>query len=816
MSVAGHHLPIWFDEATGPADGDVSVWNSATGRFESAPVVGGAIPDGTYVPYVTTLTGVAIQAALDAKEDDGGDVELLPNATYTTLLPVFVNGSNITLKMNGATIQAAPGAVLTVGNGSSAVVVLRGTDDVTLDGGTIDVNGATNSLGVVHACDNTATLVATRHTVRGCRVINATNSALRTYSPYVDLTWDGNVIEDCTKGINALAAPVLSTGLRIIGNRIRRTAGVGIQVYSATASKHADVLVEGNDLRDFTTPASAIPIEVTGSDKATIRGNNIATVATRGVSTGNCTDLAITGNTIVDQTMYAVEIGGTDIVKVTGNLARGCASLVQETLDPCTDVLIADNIYVGSGLSAAPTLSAPAAVIIPNASKRVRVTGNIFTDWQHLTQGCVRIGSTGTVEDAVVEGNTFVATDADTPLMTVSLRKAVRSSVLRNTIRIERDLVAGDDYVPVISQTIDAASADHLIEGNQIIFTGTVAAAPNASGVGNGNVGAGALPGVTIRSNTVTRGPRGLRLVVNSTDMLIATNVTSTCSNADVIPATAAVPQTADIQSFSAGGTWTKPIGSYSTVTVKCVAGGGGGGAGRRGAAGTVRCGGGGAGAGGTTTVSFPYSTVPSTQAVVIGASGAGGIAQTVDDTNGADGTSGGLTSWGAVGTAAPSVYAQGGQSGFGGRNNSGPAGTGGLGDIIGGAGGAASGTGLVGAAGASASIAGGGAGGGITTADVAAAGGAGGTNRQTLRAAGAAGAADASGSAPALGSVSPDPTGGSGGGGGGAQSAGSAGAGGAGATWGAGGGGGGASLNGSPSGAGGAGGGGFCQVITA
>lgn len=49
MSVAGHHLPIWFDEATGPDDGDVSVWNSATQRFESAPVVGGAIPDGTFV-----------------------------------------------------------------------------------------------------------------------------------------------------------------------------------------------------------------------------------------------------------------------------------------------------------------------------------------------------------------------------------------------------------------------------------------------------------------------------------------------------------------------------------------------------------------------------------------------------------------------------------------------------------------------------------------------------------------------------------------------------------------------------------------------
>lgn len=49
MSVAGHHLPIWFDEATGPAEGEVPVWNPATSRFETAAVVD-SIPPGTYVP----------------------------------------------------------------------------------------------------------------------------------------------------------------------------------------------------------------------------------------------------------------------------------------------------------------------------------------------------------------------------------------------------------------------------------------------------------------------------------------------------------------------------------------------------------------------------------------------------------------------------------------------------------------------------------------------------------------------------------------------------------------------------------------------
>lgn len=499
---------------------------------------------GTYAERVTTLTGVAIQAALDAAEDaGGGDVDLLPNATYVTLLPIYV-WANTTLKMNGATIQADPAAVLLLDHPTTswAVVVLRGATDVTIEGGTVDVNNVTNSMGIASSCDGDATITATRHTVRRCRVINSTNTALRGYSPSLDLTWEDNVIEDCTWGLFTKAdAPGWTKGTRILRNRLRRVATVNIQVYSEVLSGHADVLVADNDLRDFTTPATAIPIEVTGADRVRIRGNNVGSAATRGVSTANCNELDITSNTMVEQTKYAVEIGGSNNVRVTGNLARDCASLVQETLSACTDVLVADNIFVGSDLAAVPSSPSPAAVIFAYATKRVRVKGNIFTNWQYLTQGCIRLGSFGTVEDAVVEGNTFVATDANTPLLAVSLRKAVRSSVVRNTIRIERDLVAADDYSPVISLSIDAASADLLIDGNDILFAGAVVDAPNAAGISNGNVAAGALPGVIIRRNKITRGPRGLRLMVNSADLVVADNDTATNTNPDV-PLTPFVP----------------------------------------------------------------------------------------------------------------------------------------------------------------------------------------------------------------------------------------------------------------------------------
>lgn len=271
----------------------------------------------------------------------------------------------------------------------------------------------------------------------------------------------------------------------------------------------------------------------------------------------------------------------------------------------------------------------------------------------------------------------------------------------------------------------------------------------------------------------------------------------------------------ADVQSFTANGTWTKPLGNFSKVTVRCVGGGGGGGSGRRGAAGTVRCGGGGGGGGGITTVTYPYSQVPSTQPVTIGAGGAGGAAVGTDDTNGANGATGGTTAWGTTGTAAAATYAAGGGPGIGGSAASGAGGTAGLGQLTVGTGGAASTTGGAGVVGGNGATAGGGAGGGLTTGNVAAAGGAGGTNRENPRTGGTAGAVDTNGGTPAVGSASWDPTGGSGGGGGGAHSATAAGTGGTGGAWGGGGGGGGASLNGTASGAGGVGGAGFCQVIT-
>jgi hypothetical protein len=87
MSVAGHHLPIWFDEATGPTAGQGVFWNATTGRFEAAAVDISALDTGGLA------TDAALTAGLATKQDT------IPPGTFVPAT-------------GGGTVAPAPGSDL--------------------------------------------------------------------------------------------------------------------------------------------------------------------------------------------------------------------------------------------------------------------------------------------------------------------------------------------------------------------------------------------------------------------------------------------------------------------------------------------------------------------------------------------------------------------------------------------------------------------------------------------------------------------------------------------------------------------------------
>lgn len=255
----------------------------------------------------------------------------------------------------------------------------------------------------------------------------------------------------------------------------------------------------------------------------------------------------------------------------------------------------------------------------------------------------------------------------------------------------------------------------------------------------------------------------------------------------------------ADMQVFTANGTWTKPAGA-KVVHVICISGGGGGASGRKGAAGTVRCGGGGGAGGQVLAWDIPASLLSATETITVGAGGTGGAAQATNSTNGVNGGLGAASSFGTRFTSLVAVGGFGGSAtnGIGGPAsalNMNPPGSGASADTSGG------GAGTNGVRSPWISGSGGGAGGGVTSGNVASVGGAGGgdpvviSGVTSLGGGGAAGAVGLPGGTVAA-RTAGDPRGGAGGGGGGGSTGGNGGAGAVGQFPGGGGGGGGAAVD--------------------
>ena len=63
MGIAGHHVPVWYDESSGPASGQVMSWNAATGRWEATDI------DTAAIDTAGLATDAELAAGLATKQD---------------------------------------------------------------------------------------------------------------------------------------------------------------------------------------------------------------------------------------------------------------------------------------------------------------------------------------------------------------------------------------------------------------------------------------------------------------------------------------------------------------------------------------------------------------------------------------------------------------------------------------------------------------------------------------------------------------------------------------------------------------------------
>lgn len=500
----------------------------------------------------TAFQSIVNDAAAAAAAGAGNVEVYIPPGTLSLATRINV-GAGVALR------GAGRHATTIEGSSSDGVLSFVGAADMSVADLAIDASGSgpTNTCIIVPGSGNTGT---ERVSIKDCRFSGGSFYAVWFPFPARNVEFVGNIVEDCNgAGVGfdrepASEAGVFTENILIAQNFFSDLGASAIHLAGGNYAPGFDapdirrvfgVRVIGNQVRDFKVgpnPAFQVPIEFIGVADLVVADNVCTGPGENGISLGAVTNAVVTGNFVRDQRFTALEINGGNNIGLVGNVVENSESLSVASGLPVSDVIIANNIYRGSNLSAPKGTGQ--AINLPIAN-RVRITGNEFYEWEYL-RSAISLGDFANADfvtsDVVIESNTFVAADPATPLKAVEIRRSQRTSVVRNTFRVARNLVAtfdtGDNQRSVIDMLMDGVS-ETLIEGNHILFTGTVGAAPDAAGIGNSFATPAASPGLTVRRNYVIGGPRGLHLRTTSTDCVVYDNDTVRCAAADIVPATA-------------------------------------------------------------------------------------------------------------------------------------------------------------------------------------------------------------------------------------------------------------------------------------
>ncbi len=424
MGVSGHHVPVWYDEATGPDDGQGVFWNATTGRFEAAAVDISAldtsglatdaaltaglatkqdtISPGTYVPSGSLMVNLAevpysaisghaarLQAGVDAAASAGGGTVYVPSTLQM--------GSGVTLPSN-VTLVMGPLAWLESTAATGAIISASGTIAATTATLTANVAKGASTLTV----DSTAGLVADDVFIMGDSAqpdsgsptaLNGEMLRVKTVDSGTQITVKGIVRDDYTTAAGAKlqkVTPVVNVGLHNV--RVKN-------------------MVQGASTTTMAKFFACVGVKVTQS--------RFENADLPGVQVDSCMDVTVADSTFKD---------------FTDDLANGRPGYGVNVAGACDTVHITDNKFHRN--RHAVTTNGAAASGGYGQPRNVLVTGNTATDCTAAAFDTHAHGRQITFQDNAVFGTMgagFQIRSGDTRVIGNTVQHAVGNSIVITT-----------------------------------------------------------------------------------------------------------------------------------------------------------------------------------------------------------------------------------------------------------------------------------------------------------------------------------------------------------------------------------------------